>query len=1190
MNIFRGIQNYFSAGGGDLKQLLDTRVYVWNIPVGSTTLTDRNLRVGRSTTRSIESTCSYLDNAEANRYIIFNFSPLMMELVEECQCGQVLDFSKQSIENYGLLMEVCFTIRKWVYAGDTDSGALVAPSASSLIGGSGAANRHTHKHCAILAFLEESPAVAHPNYAAMIGACYLIFSGFPTYTGSGTLDFVERELGIPRSVYHAPSQESYINYFQLLFEIPVLPNPKRLTLTRVSLHNLSSLSRSKLGLQLDRADGQAPRLFSDPRAWHCGDPATMEVYLDLSESVLGDFVLNVFLYDVQPIQMRGGMATGSSPASSSLVGGALPSSLDGLQVLPAASSEKALSGVGSAASPPTTRFITGSSKAKKLVQKERLLRLAFSTIFIHQATHRVRVRDMDYATANALPDDFYAQLHFSECPTADTDEDYVKQITQRVEQSPQRQIMLSRPDPRDLFVSAGVGGGYRSSSRYVANEEEECRGGVYYRSDGTRRGGGASMDPRVRLERSLPLTGATKLYLPTPLRMDSEDERRFDNEDDVAEAEPALVRTEPRPGTVARPRQSTPERMYGGGHPVTSTQPVGVQNASPAPSSCAAAPPPPPSLPPPPPPVSGASLKHLDPSLIAEGNSPPPRAPPPPPPPPSGLPPPPPPPGKLPPPCAPPSKLPPPAPPPPPPAGLPPPAPPTGMPPPPLATVPGVHSPPPPPPPPRGVSGSAVTAVKPKPIYAEPRLKTVFWKKISKPSGIWAAPDSGDTRRPAIDEPFMLELFKVKAVTQASEAEAAAKKSEQERRSQLRSNVFVGQRLQNVGIALKRLHMPAEDLCKALITCNSALLPSDRRETLRAALPTPEDVVALTAEKKAAQVVWTDVETYIYTVVTTVKDVRERLQLWTEAEELEDAVQSISRLLGSVDAAVCAITQRNGRFARMMRIVLALGNYLNRGTPHADAEGFRLESLSQLNFVKSSDGKTTVLMALVVSLLDDGRDGRERREGATKAPGDDDDVDDVRNVLRFVDDVSCVRAVVDSPLQDMGQQVLQLNFTLQRMRRVVDEARDSKAWYDKRLPSVRAEEVPDALPDLLTAAVDRYLATVGQIALRYQQLREDVSAMMATYGEDPNADETIIWGHVLQFSKDVQLCVDAVTAARLTKRRLLGKPEEAGETQSEAEAAVAAPPAPSSGRQSSEPQDGVRRARLPKLVDDDGDD
>ncbi|KAG5503450.1 hypothetical protein JKF63_05589 [Porcisia hertigi] len=1194
MNIFRSLQHYFAADGVGIKELLDTRVYVWNIPIGSTVLTDRNLRVSRSTTRAIESTCRYLDNAEANHYIMFNFSPLMMELVEGCHRGQVLDYSKQSLENYNLLLELCFTIRKWVYAGDLEEESPMAPSKSRLTGGAGATKQHRHTHCAILAFLEEAPAVAHPNYAAMIGACYLIFSGFPTYAGSDTLNFVEGELRIPRSVYHAPSQESYTNYFRLLFEIPVLPNTKRLILTRVSLHNLSSLSEKKLGLQLDSADGQPPRLFSDPEAWRCDDPSALEVYLDLNESVFGDFVINVFLYDVQPIHShsdaaRGGleMSLSTLPTSSGLPGGSLLSSEDSSSALPTASLEKSLLGAGGASSSPTARSIPGNSKAKKLVRKERLLRLAFSTIFIHQMKHRVRVRDMDDAKANSLPDDFYAQLHFSECASDDTDEDYVRQLTQRIEQSPRGQMIASRPDPRDHFVYPSPGRGYRSSSRYAAVEEECCEG-VYYRSDGTRRGNALSMDSRVHQERSIPLSGAMMVHPPTSLEMNSEDERRFDDEDDTVEAEPTLVRMQPRPGTVTPPRQPTPERMYGGGYPVPSNNWMDIEETPLTPSPSAALPPPPPRLPPPP--VNGTPLKHLDPSTIAEGNSPPPRAPPP-----TGLPPPPPLSGKLPPPPAPPSKLPPP--PPPPPAGLPPPPPPPGK----LAPPPPPPPPPPPssrgapaapPPPPAGAPGIAATVVIPKPPYAGPRLKTFFWKKIPKPSGIWGASDVQDIRHAVIDEPFLLKLFEVKSVTQTNAAEAAAKKSEQERSNQLSSNVFTGQQLLNIGIALKRIQVPVEELCKALIACDRTVLTPERRDALTVVLPSPEDVAALTADQKGGQVVWTDLETYLYKMATTVRDLRERLQLWTAAEELEDAIQSISNLLSSVDAAVCAITQRNGRFARLMRMILVLGNYLNRGTQHSGAEGFRLESLSQLNFVKSSDGKSTVLMALVVSLMDADGDRQSPQRDTTSEPVSNADIDDINDVLRFVEDVSCLRAVASSPLQDMGQQVSQLNFTLQRMRRIVEESKDTKAWYAKRLPSVKPEEGSDALPRLLATAVDRYSSTVGQIALRFQQLRDDVSAMMATYGEDPNGDETVIWGHVLHFSRDVEQCIGIVKSAHLTKRRLMEKPEKTETTENNDKASTAPPPPPppqTTEERTSGLQNGVGQIRLPKLVDEDDD-
>jgi hypothetical protein len=1237
MHFFRNIQHYFSASGAELKEVLDTRVYVWNIPAGSTLRTDRGLRVGRATTRSIAATCAHLDEEEADHYIIFNFSPLMMELVDACHRGQVLDFSKQSVENFGLIMEVCYTIRKWISAGDFEDSmqslAAVSPAAGQ---GNGAPTR-PHTHCAVLAFLEETPTVPHSNYAAMMAACYLIFSGFPTYGGSGTLEFVEKELGISRSKFHEMSQVSYINYFQLLFEIPEVPNKKRLTLTRVSLHNMSSLFQQKLGLQLENGEGQPPRLFSDPDAWKVGDTDTLELYLDINESVFGDFVLHVFQYDVLPVptDFDETLLLGSS----GLAGGSNSNNGSGSSVVPAArtdvSSSFAQQPVSSptadrAVSPATNRFVIGNARSKKIVEKKQLFRLAFSTIFIAQAVQRVRVQDLDYARANALLDDFYVQLHFAECEPAEKDADYIEQLSQRVEQSPQRQMINSRRDPRDLLgLGSGGGAGPYSSSRHRDSNLEVYGGGVYYRSDGTRHGARESMDARW-YEPSMPLTGATMLYLPTSLNMGSEDERRFDDEDEVAETEPELVRVQPPPGmTTTRPRQPTPQRMYGGGVPIypdvapqqqraaasPSVERSPVKDASslhhqfvppPPPAKLPPPPPPPPpaKLPPPPPPppsTSGATpLKHADPVL---GDSPLPRPPPPPPSPPA--------PGQQPlPPSARPSGLPPPPPPPPSSGKLPPPAPPTGAP------------PPPPPPLTSAAPSAATTAAKPKPKYTGPRLKTFFWKKITKLSGIWAVADGDEVRRAIVDDAFMRQLFELKVVSQANLADAAARKVEQQRRNELRSNVFTGQRLQNIGIALKRVQVPVEDLCAALIACDAEVLPIERRETLAVALPTPEDVAALTIEKKAGRVVWSDVETYLYTMATTVMDVRERLHLWTAAEELPDSIQSVSSLLVSVDAAVHAITQRNGRFARMMRAILAFGNYLNRGTPHADAEGFRLENLSQLNFVKSADGKTTMLMALVVSLLEAGEAqgavkqgcGKVGESGSTEVPNEREggskcqllprststnatvDAGDLSDALRFTDDVSCIRAVSASPLQDMGQQITQLNFTLQRMRRVVEESKDAKSWYEKRLPSVNPAQTKDALPGLLAKAVETDLATVGQLALKYQQLRDDVSAMMASFGEDPCGDETVVWGYVLQFSKDVQQCIEKVTTSKLTKRRLMGTPAEEGaaadgkakSSHGAEAAAAAASPSAANAASSGNPGD-LRRARLPRLVDNNDD-
>lgn len=414
-----------------------------------------------------------------------------------------------------------------------------------------------------------------------------------------------------------------------------------------------------------------------------------------------------------------------------------------------------------------------------------------------------------------------------------------------------------------------------------------------------------------------------------------------------------------------------------------------------------------------------------------------------------------------------------------------------------------------------------------------------------------------------------------------SAADAAAKKAEQERRNALRSCVLTGQRLQNIGIALKRVQIPVDDLCRALITCDGTILPIERRETLMLALPTPEDVAALGIEKKAGRVVWSEVETYLYTLATRVKDVRERMQLWTAAEQLEETVQSTAALLKSVEMALEAVTAKNGRFARMMQAILILGNFLNRGTVYGNAEGFRLENLGQLNFIKSVDGKTTLLTTLLVLLLN------STSSDVSNGGGDA----DVASILDFTADVNCIRAISSSPLQDIGQEVSQLNFTLQRMRRVVEDA-NSTDWYEKRLPGTNPLEMKDALPVLLSRSVEQHLTTVGQLTMRFQELRDDASAMMATYGEDPNGDETILWAYVQQFAKDVTACLSQIETKHLTRDALMGSIAKQGETTAgggqsrgeglstanETKAGTVSPAAPLLPR------------KMPKMVDDEDED
>lgn len=61
-------------------------------------------------------------------------------------------------------------------------------------------------------------------------------------------------------------------------------------------------------------------------------------------------------------------------------------------------------------------------------------------------------------------------------------------------------------------------------------------------------------------------------------------------------------------------------------------------------------------------------------------------------------------------------------------------------------------------------------------------------------------------------------------------------------------------------------------------------------------------------------------------------------------------------------------TSRSRRLRKVLELVLALGNYMNRGA-RGNASGFRLASLNKLADTKSSQAKGTTLLHYLVEVL-----------------------------------------------------------------------------------------------------------------------------------------------------------------------------------------------------------------------------
>lgn len=60
---------------------------------------------------------------------------------------------------------------------------------------------------------------------------------------------------------------------------------------------------------------------------------------------------------------------------------------------------------------------------------------------------------------------------------------------------------------------------------------------------------------------------------------------------------------------------------------------------------------------------------------------------------------------------------------------------------------------------------------------------------------------------------------------------------------------------------------------------------------------------------------------------------------------------------------------RSRRLRKLLEIVLALGNYMNKGA-RGNAWGFRLSSLNRLKDTKSSSARSTTLLHFIVDMAD----------------------------------------------------------------------------------------------------------------------------------------------------------------------------------------------------------------------------
>ncbi|XP_049874997.1 disheveled-associated activator of morphogenesis 1 isoform X2 [Pectinophora gossypiella] len=300
-----------------------------------------------------------------------------------------------------------------------------------------------------------------------------------------------------------------------------------------------------------------------------------------------------------------------------------------------------------------------------------------------------------------------------------------------------------------------------------------------------------------------------------------------------------------------------------------------------------------------------------------------------------------------------------------------------GAPPPPPPPLCALAPPPPPPapapaPPPAPLAPLAPTAPKPKKNVPTPGnpLKSFNWSKLpdAKLHGtIWQELD--DTKLyntmdlHTIDKMFC--AYQKNGVQNEGSVEDLRQLGAKPRTKIL--SVIDGRRAQNCTILLSKLKMSDEEICRAILRMDSSeQLPLDMVEQLLKFTPSAEEA-ALLDEHQDELDSMARADRFLYEI-SKIPHYSQRVRTLLFKKKFTAAAAEASARASVVLRAARDMT-RSRRLRALLEVVLALGNYMNRGA-RGNASGFRLSSLGKLADTKSSVARHTTLLHYLVEMLE----------------------------------------------------------------------------------------------------------------------------------------------------------------------------------------------------------------------------
>lgn len=279
-------------------------------------------------------------------------------------------------------------------------------------------------------------------------------------------------------------------------------------------------------------------------------------------------------------------------------------------------------------------------------------------------------------------------------------------------------------------------------------------------------------------------------------------------------------------------------------------------------------------------------------------------------------------------------------------------------------------------------------------------------------------------------------------------------------------SVIDGRRAQNCTILLSKLRMSNEEICRAILSMDSKeQLPKDMVEQLLKFMPSPEEKVLL--EEHSAEIEnMARADRFLFEI-SRIVHYEQRIRTLFCKKKFQERISDCKPKIEAVLEASKEV-QRSKRLRKLLELVLAIGNYMNRGQ-RGNAIGFRVASLNRIADTKSSINRNLTLLHFIIGTI-------EKK---------------FKDILKLEEDIPHVRDAAKVNLTELTKEIQCMKSGLQEVQMELE--------FHRSHPQQSGDKFIPVMKEFITSATYRF----SELEDSFQDMKQRYETVVKMFGEDP---------------------------------------------------------------------------------------